>query len=439
MATTAKGILSFGEIKQLDNQWWTSPPSDDPALVWNTWDRDTYYLWGANVGNYTGIPLGDSLNGDKMAGPNGPSRGRAHPHYVGVITMSASDLPKNDAVFQSLATLMASGKDIQVPSYHGRLSLGTGIGATVPNWPDIQKYLLEQIIVLASGASSVTIPPGTFWPDVRNKPETAHKISSVADLQNIVDFLSGNVHAAPAAALAQSDQLHPVPHKVHVNGKDYNLVAFYYPNGHVQKTAPCDDHYHAGCFGNFYPCTVKLDQPNTKTQEKIVPTPQFESSEAAFHALKWWDDDTIRKQFEACKTGNEALALSQQLSSPDMTYAGLGRLGAMETVLRQKYSKDNTAFRAALLSTGDAYLIEHATGSKDTYWSDGGRTDGGVGKDVTGTNQLGRTLMKIRGEIPAEGANPAGKPAPDSPDTDAIVPDFKAAVEFWTTTKGAGA
>jgi hypothetical protein len=37
-----------------------------------------------------------------------------------------------------------------------------------------------------------------------------------------------------------------------------------------------------------------------------------------------------------------------------MTYAGLGRLGAMETVLRQRYSQDNAAFRAALLSTGDA-------------------------------------------------------------------------------------
>jgi predicted NAD-dependent protein-ADP-ribosyltransferase YbiA (DUF1768 family) len=439
MANTSNGTLSFGEIKQLDAQWWTSPPPNDPAAVWNTWDRDTYYLWGANVLNYAGIALGDSLNGDKMAGPNGPSRGRAHPHYVGVITMSASDLPKNDAVFQSLATLMASGKHVQVPSYGGRLSLGTGIGASVPNWADIQKYLLEQIIVLTSTASSVSIPPGTFWPDVRTTPETPHKISSVPDLQNIVDFLSGNVHAAPAAALAPGDQLHPVPHKVRVASEDYNLVAFYYPNGHTNKTAPCDDHYHAGCFGNFYPCTVTLDYPNTETREKIVPTPQFQSSEAAFHALKWWDDDTIRKQFEACKTGNEALDLSRGLPSPDMTYAGLGRLGAMETVLRQKYGTDNAAFRAALRSTGDAYLIEHATGSNDTYWSDGGRADGGSGEDVTGTNHLGRTLMTIRGEIPAEGANPAGQPAPALTDTDAMVPDFKAAVEFWTTTMGAGA
>jgi hypothetical protein len=40
--------------------------------------------------------------------------------------------------------------------------------------------------------------------------------------------------------------------------------------------------------------------------------------------------------------------------------------------------------------------------------------------------------MTIRGEIPI------GQPAPASTDTDAMVPDFKLAVEFWTTTKGAG-
>jgi len=199
MTAASKGTLSFGSIKQLDDQWWTSPPPNDPAVVWKTWDRDSYYLWGANAENYTGIAIGDSLNGGGMAGDNGPSRGRAHPHYVGVITMSTGDLPKNDAVFQALATLMASGKTVQVPSYHEKLSLGTGIGSSVTGWADIQKYLLEQIIVLAGTASSVIIPHGTFWPDVRTTPETRHYISSVADLQKIVDFLSGTVQAAAPA------------------------------------------------------------------------------------------------------------------------------------------------------------------------------------------------------------------------------------------------
>ena len=172
-----KGKLIFGEIEQLVDNWWTSAPPNDPSDVWKTWDRNTYYLWGANSGNYKGIAIGQSLMGGGMAGPHGPTRGRAHPHYVGVITMDVADLPKNDAVFQDLNNLLNNGSNVVVPTFAGKFSLGTGIGIGVSGWDQIQEYLLKNIYNLGQSASSVTIPQGTNWP---------YPIAEIDDLMAIV-------------------------------------------------------------------------------------------------------------------------------------------------------------------------------------------------------------------------------------------------------------
>ena len=183
----ANGSLIFSGIHRLPDNWWNDPPRTDPASVWNVWDRDTFYTWGANAGNYQGIPIGKSLHGDGMAGAlHGPSRGRAHPHYVGLITMSLPDMPKNDPVFVSLENEISNGNNVVIPAFNGRFSLGTGIGKTVQNWAEIQKYLLTKIYDLGQKAS-VTIPPGTFWPDCRKDPEEAHPITKLDDLMDIVN------------------------------------------------------------------------------------------------------------------------------------------------------------------------------------------------------------------------------------------------------------
>lgn len=49
-----------------------------------------------------------------------------------------------------------------------------------------------------------------------------------------------------------------------------------------------------------------------------------------------------------------------------------------------------------LLHTGDRELVEHTT--NDTYWGDGG--------DGRGRNRLGELLMRVRGELRADGAPP---------------------------------
>ena len=63
----------------------------------NPEDIGAYYVWGANSYNYnyrTGKILGytvrltgEKKNGSGMAGPKGPTKGRAHPNYIGVISI----------------------------------------------------------------------------------------------------------------------------------------------------------------------------------------------------------------------------------------------------------------------------------------------------------------------------------------------------------------
>ena len=43
----------------------------------------TLWLWGANLNNYT-LPEGQPLNGDGMAGSNGPTKGVSHRNYIGI-------------------------------------------------------------------------------------------------------------------------------------------------------------------------------------------------------------------------------------------------------------------------------------------------------------------------------------------------------------------
>jgi len=92
-------------------------------------------------------------------------------------------MPKNDPVFQDLATHIAAGANVVVPTFHGEWSFGTGWGKDVPYWGDIQKYLLNQIYALGKAAGSVTIPPRTYWPDFRpGQNGDKHVLAQIDDL-----------------------------------------------------------------------------------------------------------------------------------------------------------------------------------------------------------------------------------------------------------------
>jgi hypothetical protein len=161
LSNQTNGKIIFGGIRQLPDLWW----SDKTIDVWQTWDRDSYYLWGANQYNYN-LLEGQSLMGAGMAGSNGPTRGYAHDHYVGLDTMDFSDT-RNPGVFKKLEALLLNGNNVVVPIHHGCCSLGTGIGGTAQDWRKIQLQLFEGLLSLIQKSSSLVLPPQTFWPDCR--------------------------------------------------------------------------------------------------------------------------------------------------------------------------------------------------------------------------------------------------------------------------------
>ncbi len=191
------GKLIFAPIAKLPDNWWLGTPKDNPSEVWTVWDTNTYYLWGANAGNYKQKPIGDILGGGGMAGARiGPSRGRSHPNYIGVNTMEIDHMGDNDAVFKDLAQKLQDGKDVVIPIFDDdhatpttyKYSLGTGLGSDVDKWGDVQKYVFDLIVKLGKNAGSVDIPSGVYWPDCRKtKPHPRQPITSLADIQKIVD------------------------------------------------------------------------------------------------------------------------------------------------------------------------------------------------------------------------------------------------------------
>ncbi len=196
---TAAGTLSFAEIRKLPDNWWLDPPVSDPPSVWTVWDKDTYYTWGANIGNYdTYDKIGTLIGGGGMAGvSHGPTRGRNHPHYRGVITMSVS-ATENAQIFADLAGLAAQDKTVVIPIFHDaklsakgyKLSLGTGIGSGVQNWGSIQKEVLSQIVTLGRACGTVTLTHDVYWPDLRpGMDDKLYWIKTLDDIQAIVDIL----------------------------------------------------------------------------------------------------------------------------------------------------------------------------------------------------------------------------------------------------------
>lgn len=172
----------------------------------------------------------------------------------------------------------------------------------------------------------------------------------------------------------------PKPKPVTVDGTATSLVAFYFPGSNTSW----DNVYQAPFLGNFWLCSVPLTIGGNSATFKLA--------EAAFQCIKWWNDASIRASFAHCTDGDAAVALRDTLIkqgvADDPSYAGLGRIGAMDAVLAAKFT--DPALAAGLLATGDAYLLEHSASSHnhENFWSDH--------HDGTGSNHLGLALMRLR-------------------------------------------
>lgn len=131
-----------------------------------------------------------------------------------------------------------------------------------------------------------------------------------------------------------------------------------------------------GCFSNFSRHAILLDGRTWPTTEhyfqaqKYIGTPRYDQIANAATpriAADLGRDRGIPKRADWEQVKDEVMLKCVR-----------------EKVLQHLYIKE------LLLSTGDAEIIEDSP--IDWYW--------GCGKDGTGRNQLGKTLMQVRSELP---------------------------------------
>jgi hypothetical protein len=188
------GKVLFIEIKQLPAVWWK-----EPERVWDVWDTNTYYLWGANRHNCNTSPR-KRLRGSGLASKSGPTRGRGHTHYVGIITTSLRT-NNNDRIFSDLENKLKSGSSIVFPVIKGRCALGTGVAfrryGDIKNWYRSQKYLFEKVIGLFTLANEIEIEEGVYWPDcgesMKSESTINFQIRSIEDIQDIIHYLDTKI------------------------------------------------------------------------------------------------------------------------------------------------------------------------------------------------------------------------------------------------------
>lgn len=141
------------------------------------------------------------------------------------------------------------------------------------------------------------------------------------------------------------------------------------------------------CFGNYH--------------TNSVPVLGNRTSEGAFLALKYGFDPTDpRNPFKDLTEAGDALyKLNMKLEHDGRpAWKTIDNVSAMKHVLAAKYLP-GTPEAAALLATGNAYLVEHS--ARDSFWGDGG--------DGSGRNMLGTLLMELRANLGGTGV--VAKPA----------------------------
>lgn len=129
-----------------------------------------------------------------------------------------------------------------------------------------------------------------------------------------------------------------------------------------------------GCFSNFSPDAVIIDDLTYPTSEHYYQSKKFEGT---IH-------EVIVRQ---CKKPMDAAKYARNPKLPLRSDWEQVKDSVMETALRAKFTQNSDA-RKTLLSTGERELVEDSP--TDSYW--------GRGKDGKGKNMLGKLLMKIRAE-----------------------------------------
>jgi ribA/ribD-fused uncharacterized protein len=131
-----------------------------------------------------------------------------------------------------------------------------------------------------------------------------------------------------------------------------------------------------GCFSNFSRHPVLIDGK------------QWPTSEHYFQAMKFHTRNDIMEHIRCAGTPTQAKRLGWNKTFPFRSDWDAVKDDIMYRVCYAKFTQ-NESCKKTLMDTGDTYLIENAP--RDAYW--------GCGADGNGKNQLGHTLMRVRGDL----------------------------------------
>ncbi|MCL2092400.1 MAG: NADAR family protein [Micrococcales bacterium] len=134
-----------------------------------------------------------------------------------------------------------------------------------------------------------------------------------------------------------------------------------------------------GCFSNFSLHPTLIDGVLYSTTEHYFQSQKF-------------TDESVRRRVRAARTPQDAARLGRDRALRLRRGWESMKDEVMLRAVRAKIDQHHDV-RQALLSTGDALIVEHT--QNDDYWGDGG--------DGSGKNRLGKILMKVRSEILSDG------------------------------------
>lgn len=123
---------------------------------------------------------------------------------------------------------------------------------------------------------------------------------------------------------------------------------------------------------------------NFSSHPVLIDDQLWPTSEHFYQAMKF-KDIRVRQQIQNCKGPGACAKMGRDRSLPMRPDWDLVKDAVMRLVILAKFTQ-HTHLKSGLLSTGDAILIEDSP--YDSYW--------GCGRDGTGKNMLGLTLMWAR-------------------------------------------
>jgi ribA/ribD-fused uncharacterized protein len=132
-----------------------------------------------------------------------------------------------------------------------------------------------------------------------------------------------------------------------------------------------------GCFSNFSRHGFELDGFWWTTSEHYFQAQKFVTTDR-----EWFE------KIRQAKTPKEAAKMGRDRQHPLRSDWEKVKDEIMEKAVFAKF-KTHPDLAQILIDTGDSLIVENAP--NDYYW--------GCGKDGSGKNQLGQTLMKIRAKL----------------------------------------